>query len=112
MSKTVLFQTIQCSISTQFRSILPIDRTLPGVTTPGMSGPGSYGNKGHSLEWSYPSAEMHTVYSTAPANLAKEFCRYSCYIGSIMSLCFTGFLELSEFGLQSSYIHFLPKTFV
>ena len=39
MLKTVLFQTIQFSISTQFSSILPIDRT------PGQSGPGSDGNE-------------------------------------------------------------------
>ena len=30
---TVLFQTIQVSISTQFSSIWPIDRTLSGATT-------------------------------------------------------------------------------
>ena len=31
--KTVLFQTIQFSISTQFSSVWPIDRTLSGATT-------------------------------------------------------------------------------
>ena len=46
MSKAVLFQTIQFSISTQFSSIWPIDRTLSGVTTPSQSGPGSDGNEG------------------------------------------------------------------
>ena len=35
--KTVLFQTIQFSISTQFNSIQPINRTLSGSTTPGQS---------------------------------------------------------------------------
>ena len=44
--KTVLFQVVQFSISTQFSSIWPINRTLSGVTTPGQSGPGSDGNKG------------------------------------------------------------------
>ena len=29
-----------------FSSIWPIDRTLSGATTPGQSGPGSYGNEG------------------------------------------------------------------
>ena len=29
-------------------SIEPIDRTLPGATTPGLSGPGSDGNKENS----------------------------------------------------------------
>ena len=38
--KTVLFQAIQFSISTQFSSIWPIDRTLSGATTPGQSEPG------------------------------------------------------------------------
>ena len=44
--KTVLFQAVQFSISTQFGSIWPLDRTLSGATTPGHSGPGSDGNKG------------------------------------------------------------------
>ena len=45
MSKTVLFKVIQFSISTQFISIWPIDRTLSGASTPGQSGPGSDGHK-------------------------------------------------------------------
>ena len=45
MSKTVLFQAIQFSISTQFISIWPIDKTLSGATTPGQSGLGSDGNE-------------------------------------------------------------------
>ena len=69
-----------------------MDRTLSGVITPGQSGSGSRGNKGVvcipqsssidgvspsdclvsypglSLVESYPSAEMHSVYSTAPAD--------------------------------------------
>ena len=43
--KTVLFQVIQFSISTQFSSIWPIDRTLSSATTPDQSKPGSDGNK-------------------------------------------------------------------
>ena len=43
---TVLFQTIQFSISTQFCSIWPIDRIISGATTPGQNGPGSDGNEG------------------------------------------------------------------
>ena len=46
MSKIVLFQTIQFSISGQFSSILPIDKTLSGATTPDQSEPGSDGNEG------------------------------------------------------------------
>ena len=41
--KTVLFQTIQFSIRTQFFSIWPIDTTLSGTTTLGQSWPGSIG---------------------------------------------------------------------
>ena len=44
--KTVLFQTIQFSISTQFSYIWPTDRILSGATTPGKSGPGSDGDEG------------------------------------------------------------------
>ena len=46
MSKTVLFQTIHFSLSTQFSSIWSIDNTLSAATTPSQSGPGSDGNKG------------------------------------------------------------------
>ena len=42
---TVLFKTTQFSISTQFNSIRPINRTLSDATTPGQSGPGFDGNK-------------------------------------------------------------------
>ena len=44
--KTILFQTIQFSISIQFSSIWPIDRTLSGSATPGQREPKSDGNKG------------------------------------------------------------------
>ena len=46
MSKTVLFQTIQFSISTHFSSIWTIDRTLSGATNSGQSEPGYNGNEG------------------------------------------------------------------
>ena len=72
-----------------------IDKILPGAATPSQSGPGSNGNEGvhsipqrscitgaspsdclasyvgHSLGESYPSPEMQSVYSTAPANWAR-----------------------------------------
>ena len=44
--KTVVFKIIQFSISTQFISIRPIDRTLSDVTTLDQSGPGSDGYEG------------------------------------------------------------------
>ena len=80
--KTFLFLIMQFSISPQFSSIRPIDRTLSGAITLGQSGPGSNSNKGvfcipqsssitwasssdflvlylgHSLVESFPSAEM------------------------------------------------------
>ena len=43
--KTILFQTIQFSLSTQFSSIWPIHRTLLGAATPDQSGPGRIGNE-------------------------------------------------------------------
>ena len=72
-------------------AIWPIDRTPSNSPTPGQSVPGSMGNEwvlhplqnssaesslsdglvlypGHSLGESYPSAEMQSVYSTAPAD--------------------------------------------
>ena len=44
MSKTVLFQTIQFCISTQFISIKPRDRTLSGANALGKSGSESNGS--------------------------------------------------------------------
>ena len=101
MSKSVLFETIQFSIITQFSSIWLIDRILSNATTPGQSGPGSDGNKrviyipqssniteaspsdclvsyqGYTLGESYPSVEKQSVYSAATADWAKksERCR-------------------------------------
>ena len=97
MSKIVLFQTIQFSISTEFSSIWSIDRTLSGTTTLGLSGPGSDGNEGvlripqsssitgtspsdclvsyQDTRWregSYFFAKMQSVYSTAPAKRAMK----------------------------------------
>ena len=41
-----LFQAIQFSISTQFSSLWPIDRTLSGAHSLGQSGTGSDGSEG------------------------------------------------------------------
>ena len=46
ISKIVLFQAIQFSICIHFSSIVPIDRTLSGATTPAQSVPGSEVNEG------------------------------------------------------------------
>ena len=45
IQKTVPFQPIQLSISTQFSSIWLIDGTQSGATTLAQSGPGSDGNE-------------------------------------------------------------------
>ena len=92
MSKTVLFETIQFSISRLFSSIWPIDWTLSDDTTLIQSGLGSNGNKGvlripqssritetspsdglvsypeHWLGKFCPFAEMQSMYSAAPAD--------------------------------------------
>ena len=96
--KTVLFQAIQFSLSIEFSSIWPIDRTLSGATIPGQCRPGSYDNEGvlcipqsfritgtspsdslvslsgHSLGdgWSYPFVKKQSVYSTAPVDWAIQ----------------------------------------
>ena len=44
--ETVLFQTIQFSVSTQFSSIWPINRALSGAITQSQSWPGNDGIKG------------------------------------------------------------------
>ena len=79
-------------MSTRFSFIWPIERALSGATTSSQNGPGSDGKKevlhipqstsisgtsptdclvsctGYSLGGSYPSAEVQSVYSTAPAD--------------------------------------------
>ena len=91
--KTILFQTIQINIRSQFSSIWSVNKTIWRATTPDQSGPRSYGNKrelrfsksssitgslpsvclvsypGHSLrEGYYPSSEKQSVYSLASAD--------------------------------------------
>ena len=92
MSKSVIFQTIQFSISAEFSSIWSIERTLSGATIPGQSEPRSDGSEGvvrisqiscsitetlpsdclvsyQDTCWrSYPSAEKQSVYSLVPAD--------------------------------------------
>ena len=93
---TVLFQTIQFSISRLFSSIWSIDKTLSGATTLGQSEPGSDGNEevlsisqsssitgasssdclvsspGQSLGESYSSVGMQSGNSVAPADLTHD----------------------------------------
>ena len=68
--KTVVFQTIQFSISSQFSSIWPIDRTLSGATTPGQSEPGSDGNEGiHRIP------QSSSITRTSPSDLFSVLSR-------------------------------------
>ena len=114
--KTVLFQTIQLSISTQFSSIMTIDRNLSGATTPGQRRTKSYCHKGElhippklPHQWnlnirllsiisrirvgggrSYPSVKMQSVYSTAPADRARgHSLRESCPFAVLQSVSST-----------------------
>ena len=84
-------------MNTHISSIWPIDRILSCAIILGQSGPGSDGNEGglcilqsssitgtsksdclvsypeHSLGVSYPSVEMQSVYSAAPADWVSKF---------------------------------------
>ena len=95
----------------QFSSIQPIDRALLGATILGQSGPGSNGNEGvlcipqspsvtgtspsdclvsypgHSLGGFYPSAEVQSVYSTAPANWASKRTSLGWFKNVINKMC-------------------------
>ena len=88
----------------RFSSIQPIDRNIIRCFTPGQSGPGSNGNKGvlhipqssslsgtspsdclvsylgHSLGGGYPSAEVQSLYSIAPAHWAINYLDNPCQI--------------------------------
>ena len=92
--KTVLFQVIQFNISTHFSSVRLIDGILSGAITPGQTTPESKCNEGvlcihqsssitkpstldclvsypgHLLKESFPSAEVQSEYTTAPADWA------------------------------------------
>ena len=134
MSKTVLFQTIQFSISTRFSSIWPIDRNLSGATTQGQSGPGSDGNEGvpcilqsSSITGTspsdclvsypgysfYPSAEKQFVYSTAPVHWpirvfsGKElFCWDSSHQGAILTLAYPWYTNSEQNGRKDKITAF------
>ena len=92
--KTVLFQVIQFSISTQFSSIQPIDRVPPGATTPGHGGPRAMAKKGCS------------VFPKAPALLQPHHQIVQCsfqdtsWRGSYSSACTRGILQLQPTGQQ------------
>ena len=93
--KTVPFQTIQFSISTQFSSIWPIGRTLSGSTTPGQSEPDSDGSEGVlciplSITRTSPSdyLESYTGQSLGRVLLLNCSSRLGLLLGRKMSVIF------------------------
>ena len=118
----MLFQTIKFCISTQFRSIWPMDRTLSGDTTPDQRAIAIKGNPDFSkapalLEphhqifschiqeirsgLSYPSGEMQSVFSAVPAdwtvrhlgNIPRYICYESTYCLEFSSLLYKHLLN-------------------
>ena len=83
---SVLSQKIQFSISTLFSSILPIDRTLSGATTPGKNGPANDGNEGR------PGGHGNKVYLHFPHHYWSLTIRLfsaipRTLIGEVLLLC-------------------------
>ena len=101
-NQTVLFLTIQFSISHLFalrlkvNSIWPTDRTLSGATILGQSRPGSNGNK---EVFHIPQSSCITVGS--PSDCLVSYPRYSVEVfyscEKRLSLYFTGPTNLTEF---------------
>ena len=98
MLKTVLFRTIQFSISMQFKcqnspiwatqfsirsqfsSIWSIDRILSDATTPGQSGPGSNGNEGV-----LRIAQISSITGTSPSVCLVSYPGHS--LGGVLPPC-------------------------
>ena len=90
--KTVLFQAVLFSISTQFKyqvikfqviqfstsmhysSISPIDRTLSGAITPSQSGPGSDGNEG-----GFCVPQIFSITGSSPADCLVSYSEHSLW---------------------------------
>ena len=110
----------------QLSSSWPIYRILSGATTLGQSGPGSDGNEGvlcipqsssntgtspsdwlllclgHLLGESYPSAEIQSVYSTAPTDWVIE--NWSLTIKCSLVSCLGHNYFYEKYHLSESYI--------
>ena len=92
MSKTVLFQTIQFSISTQFKCensklskpwfsyIWTIARTQSDATTPGQSGPGSNSNEGV-----LRISQSFSITGTSPSDFSESYPGHS--FEGVLPLC-------------------------
>ena len=70
--KTGLFQTIQFSISSQFSSIWPIDRTVLNASTSSQNGPGSNGN-----DWVHQISQSSSITRTSPSDCLVSYQGYS-----------------------------------
>ena len=103
MSKTVSFQVIPFSMSTQFSSIGP----LSGAITPGQSGPGSDGNEDPALlEPHYQIVYCHhqdTHWEVLPLCRGAVSVFYSSsQLGSIAAFCsgdINAFLSVGELSI-------------
>ena len=74
--KTVLVQAIQFSISTQFSSIWPTDRTLWGASTPGQSRPENDDNK-----------RVLCIPQSSPSDRLVSYLGHSFGEGAVLPLC-------------------------
>ena len=81
---TVLIQVIQFSISTQFSSIWPIDRTLSGAITPAQGGPGSDGNEGV-----LRNPQSSSIIGTSPLDCLVSYPGH--LLGEVLPLCRVAF---------------------
>ena len=78
----ILFQAIPFSISTQFSSIWPIDRTVSGATTPGQSGTGSNDNEG-----ALPITQSSGITGTSPSDCLGSYPGHLLEVGGVIPLC-------------------------
>ena len=76
----MLFQKIHFIMSTQFSFICLIDKTLPGATNLGQSGPGSHGNEGVLC---IPPKLLY--YWTSPSNCFTSYTGHS--LEGVLPLC-------------------------
>ena len=98
MSKTVWFQAIQFSISTQFSSIWTIDRTLSGATNPGQSEPGSDGN-----EWVLRIPQSSGITGTSASDCLLSYLGHSLVgVVTILQRCSRCILQPQQTGPQET----------
>ena len=110
--KTVLFQRIQFNWRTLFSSIWPIDRALSGATTPGQSGPGSDG-----IKVVIRFLQRSSITGVSPSNCLVSYTGHSWVGVGFLPLCrdtISVFCSPSRLGYIYIYIYMqyrleLPK---